>query len=108
MKRLFVALTLVACSHKPEPLALRVQQLEEVVGAQANHIYMLELDLKRHEVELDAHKALITAIANAESSIHDVKFEKYAKPSGWVDCWTDRQGYRNCTDANGNSSRRNF
>lgn len=113
MKRLAFLLLLVSCSHKPDPLVARVERLQEVVQAQANQIYNLEKDIDGLQTELDEHKKIIDSTALTvslmEARMVEVLTKAKPKPAAgaWVDCWTSN-GKRNCVDAQGNTSSRNF
>jgi hypothetical protein len=101
------------CTKKPDPMVMEVAKLKAQVAQLQMAVKMQDAWNVKQSAELVAVKSfgehnrdislvLLTEVVDIHKAV--------AKPKSgaYVDCWTDRQGYRNCTDANGNTSRRNF
>jgi len=76
--------------------AQQVQQQQQTVKLQ---------DLAQHQAKLLEGLTRFTAMLSQE--FDDLQKAKPESSGGWVDCWTSN-GKRNCIDAQGNTSSRNF
>lgn len=63
-----------------------------------------QADWTQKETEMTVKQGNLLTLVAKEFS----EQQKKKSTAGWVDCWTDNKGYRNCVDAQGNTSRRNF
>jgi hypothetical protein len=100
---LVATLLALGCTRKPDPMVAEVAALKAQV-AQLQMAVKLQDAWNVKQIEQLDRTAELTDLLVKQW----LKAQAKPKPaSGWVDCWTTN-GHRNCVDAQGNSSSRNF